>query len=98
MSDVATKCFQSSRMFFVESAFTNYVSALPVVAAVEQHHELTHANEPERLRRIGVVSGQTKPEDIDRCAKINNLKAAAFSHPRAAPVRRHHKIGANLQW
>ena len=59
------------------AALADEVGALPVVAAVDHHHELAGADPPDAARRVVGVAGQPEPPHVHRHAERPRRQPAA---------------------
>ena len=75
-----TKRVQTERFSFRKRALANHVGALPVLIAVNQHHELSGADKSKGLRRVALLLWNTKPNDINRSAQVHDFQPGALTH------------------
>ena len=92
------KLRQTARFDLVaEAAFGNDESALPVIAAIEQHQQLAVLKKAKRLSRIILFLGNPHPEDVDRYAKLASLKTGAHLSDRMSSIRSDDEVCMHLQ-
>ena len=95
--DLLPKCFETVRSRLLKTAFSDHVSALPILTAVDEHHELLRADESKCLRWVVRLLRETEPEHIDWGAEIDYFESA-FRPDRGTPsVGADDQIGADVQ-
>jgi hypothetical protein len=95
---IRAKLSQPALPFLLESAFANHVAALPVIAAVQQHHKLAGTHIAKGSLWVARAFGETEPEHIDRRAEIHHFQVCAFAHRRTASVCADHEICVHFEF
>ena len=68
--DFVVKTCKTSLANGIESAFWDYVSALPIFAAVQRHQDLPCPETAERLIQIARIAGYAHPKNINGRAEV----------------------------
>src|SRR5205814_4701 len=94
--DVVLKLRQPARFYLAEAAFRDDETALPVIAAIEQHKQLAMLEKTERLLRIILFFRDAHPEHVDRHAKLVQLETGASVSRRVSPVSTDDEVRAQF--
>src|SRR4029077_5431355 len=95
--DVILKLRQAACFDLLKAAFWNHETALPVIAAIEQHQQLALLEESERLLRIVFLLRNAHPEGVNRNSKFLQIETRARVNGRMPSVRADDEIGVEIK-
>ena len=84
--DILVKGFQTLLPDRVDAPLRDHIAALPVVAAVDQHHDLAAIEPTQGLYWVCLPARNPHPEHVDGRAKVLDHQAAPLAHRRVTPI------------
>ena len=95
--DPRVEGFKAIGLHAFNSPFRNDIGTLPVVAAIEHHHQPAGFDMAERIGFVAALVRYAKPEHIHRRAVVVALKARFLAHGRMTSVAADHQVSADGQ-
>src|SRR6185503_6711888 len=78
--NVLSKLIKPALFECFKTVLRNYKAALPVVTAIQHHHDLAAAESPQHLIGIAFNSSNSKPQHVDRSTKDFYFETGAIAN------------------
>src|ERR1017187_6018742 len=95
--NVFAKRRQSLLPYDFELPLRDHIRALPIIAVVQHHQNLTAAESPQGLLRIARLAAKPHPKHVDGRTQIDHFQPSLLPHYRMPPVRPQSQLGTDFQ-